>query len=682
VLFSADTEGCLIMPGMQAPPLVCLQFKVDDGEPQLIHVKDPACRRAIEYALEHCLWDFHNAPHDLACMMAQWPDLTERIFGLFDRDGITCTIVRQKLIDIARGYFKSRSKRGYALDAVASALGISQVINKEDPWRLRYGELIDVPVSQWPPEAVQYALGDCTAQHAVYQAQEAYAAKHGVPLVDQFRQARAAMWLKLIECRGIMVDPRRVEEYIANVRETRGVDRKICEDEGLLRDGKRWMEAAQKRMAAVCAESQEADLPITDTGEKFMREWLGIRDPKIPLPIGATWKAFQQFGCGKKGLAICLDEDSCKQFGDETLEAFQRYGTGTTQIARAERLYLAARLGVPIQPRFGSLQDSGRTSCSQGDTKKAGPPSAFGAQTQNPAKDKPVQRKDGSTFVRKGTRDCFVPRSGYAFISTDWEGAEASGVAQVCHELFGFSRMADVINAGGNLPTEFGAMIAGIPKEDAYALRKAGGARKKAFDGGPRQSAKIALYGYFGGMGPAKLKLQARKLYGVHMTEAEARDLREKLFVFAPEIKLLHRWGGDTLRKAGGETADYTHPISGRVRGKCWYSALLNGTFQGRVADVFKDAGWRITREMFTVRSSPLYGCRIVNECHDDILSEVPLDGIHEAGFRQAKIMEQTWNEWCPDVVCRCSPAAMLRMYKDAETVLNSSGRLICWEPS
>jgi DNA polymerase-1 len=99
------------------------------------------------------------------------------------------------------------------------------------------------------------------------------------------------------------------------------------------------------------------------------------------------------------------------------------------------------------------------------------------------------------------------------------------------------------------------------------------------------------------------------------------------------------------------------------------------------VADVFKDAGWRITREMYAVRSSPLYGCRVVNECHDDILSEIPLDRIHEAGYRQAQILMDTWNEWCPDVVCRCSPAAMMRMYKDAETVHDANGRLICWEP-
>jgi hypothetical protein len=708
MLFAADTEGCLLIPGCAAPPLVCLQFKVDAGNPELIHVRDPACKRTVEYAVDHALWSFHNLAHDIVSLMAEYgPEMTERLFWLLDQDRATCTIVRQKLLDIAKGRFKGTSKRGYSLDVVAQALGCAQVVNKEDPWRMRYGELIDVPVPQWPADAIKYALGDAIAQSEVHTRQELNAQKYNIPLVDQFRQTRACVWLRLTEAHGIMVDPVRVEEYLDTVNETLKADREVCIERELARrdaTGTKDLKRATAHMIACCRESEAEDLPVTKTGEKHLRAWLGIhpQDTKTVAPIGATWRWYE---ATKPSEGISLDEDACRDYGDELLEAFQRYGTSTLQIGRAMRLYTAAKRGIPIQPRFNKPQDSGRISCSQGDVKGEKTPTAFGAQMQNPAKDKKIKRlcpvgwgeregEKGPEFfnpltgetrpkflLRKGTRECFVPRPGHAFLSTDWEGAEASAVAQVCIWTpgIGFSRMAQIINAGGNLPTEFGAQIAGISAEQAYAIRKAGGDAKKAFDSGPRQSAKIALYGYFGGMGPKKLKWQAKKLYDVRMSLGEAEELRRKLFVFAPEIPLFHRHGSNELRNK--ETTSFVQFGSGRLRGGCWYSALLNTKFQGLISDIFGDAGWQIMREMYVVRDSPLYGCRQVPvAAHDDVLSEVPLDRIHEAGTRQAQLMTEVGRKWCPDVALRCDPAAMLRWYKDAEAVWKD-GRLQLWEP-
>jgi hypothetical protein len=713
MLFSADTEGCLIAPAMQAPPLVCLQFAVDDGKEQLIHVRDPACYRTVRYALEcGALWNFHNTAHDTASIMAQWPDLIDPVFDLYDRDLATCTIIRQKLIDIARGRFKAASKRGYNLALVAQALKIPQVVNKEDPWRMRYGELLDVPVSQWPPEALSYALGDVTAQRSVFLAQEQYADLLG----DQFRQARAALWLKLMECRGVRVCPRRAEEYVENVRKLLEVDREVCEAAGLVRPpgdpkaGSRIMAAGQAYMVRICQETEAEDLPLTDKGEEQVRELLGIKNPQTPIPIGASWHAYQKLG---DKLAICLNEDACKQHGDETLEAFQRYGTSGTQLSRAQKLLTAARAGVPIQPRFGTLQDSGRMSCSEGDDKKAKVPSALGSQLHNPAKDKKIKRRQPpgwiedeaaqvfvnpltgerkpSRFVRRGVRPLFQARPGYAFVSTDWEGAEASAAAQVCIWTpgIGFSRMGDIINAGGNLPTEYGAVIAGMSKEEAYAVREAGGDEKKAFDNGPRQAAKIALYGYLANMGPRKLRLQARKQYDVIMSLEQAADYKQKLYVFAPELKLLANWGSLQFPyHEKGKLVAFRQFWSGRIRGGLWYSALLNTTFQGLVADVIKLAGWRVCREMYTGRlwdnraqESPLGGSYCWNGPHDEILSECPLDVLHDAGFRQAQIMIDAAREICPDVAYRCVPAAMFNWAKDAEDVYDARDRLVPWTP-
>lgn len=707
-LFSADTETFLLSPGCQAPPLVCLQFAWNQEPADIVHVRDPACRRIVVDALTRpgALWNFHNIAFDACVIMAQWPDLVTPVFDLFDHDGATCTILRQKLCDIARGRFKWTNKRGYDLGSVCRTLKLPIEVNKEDPWRLRYGTLIDVPVASWPEDARRYALDDVEAQRLVWAAQEQYAAERDIPLVDQYRQARAALWLRLMECRGVMVDPVRVEEYIANVRATLDVDREICEQHGLVRGtgckgkpGSKDTKAAMRWMVAVCRQSEEDDLPLTDGGEEKCRAFLGLEE-NAPIPRGATWRWWALLKEGEED-GISLNEDSVQLYGDEVLEAYGRYATASNQVTRAERLAAASRRGLPIQASFGVLQDTGRTSCSQGDKKKGkqdGAPSALGSQLQNPAKDKKVKRKDGSIFLRKGPRELFVPRAGHWLCSTDYDSMELCGVGYVCLKKVGFSRLVEVINEGRDAHTELGATLAGISTAEAYARRKGerGPELKKEFDDQYRQSAKIGNFGFWGGMGPAKLALQARKQYGVIMTVEEAKRLREAWFATWPEAhSYLRKWVPAQLSGPDGEeTGEFIQLWSGRKRGGCWYSALANTTFQGLCADIKKHAFWRISQEMYTGRSpvpspggwvsaggiSPLYRSRLLIDVHDEAVTELVIATAHEAGYRQAEIQVEVAKEIAAGVRWSCSPAWMERWYKGAETV-HRAGRAIPWRP-
>ena len=96
-LFAFDTETYLLAPGMQAPPMVCLQYQADDQQAELIHVRDPACYRTLRYALETpgVLWSGHNAAFDTVVIAASFPDLFVPILDLYERDSIVCTIARQ-----------------------------------------------------------------------------------------------------------------------------------------------------------------------------------------------------------------------------------------------------------------------------------------------------------------------------------------------------------------------------------------------------------------------------------------------------------------------------------------------------------------------------------------------------------------------------------------------------------
>src|SRR5687768_7749721 len=104
--FFFDTETFLICPGVGAPPMVCLQFSVDDQEPQIIHARDPALPGIVEWALTHSHLVGQVVEYDMAVMAAWRPELLEAIFRAYWEDRVSCTALRQKLLDIAWGCFE------------------------------------------------------------------------------------------------------------------------------------------------------------------------------------------------------------------------------------------------------------------------------------------------------------------------------------------------------------------------------------------------------------------------------------------------------------------------------------------------------------------------------------------------------------------------------------------------
>ncbi len=123
-----------------------------------------------------------------------------------------------------------------------------------------------------------------------------------------------------------------------------------------------------------------------------------------------------------------------------------------------------------------------------------------------------------------------------------------------------------------------------------------------------------------------------------------------------------------------------------RERGKCGYTDGANQGFQGLLSDIGKRAFYRMTREGYLgVRAdgspSVLAGSRFPVFLHDEPLAEVPIEIVHEAGYRISEIMIECGQELAPDVYWKAEPAAMRFWYKSAEASFNEHGRLIPWEP-
>lgn len=337
-----DTETKLFRPGVMAPELVCVSFVEGDGPTGLVHVNDPACYPLVRGWLEDpdALLVGHHVPYDLAVVCAQWPDLTKSVFGKFDADRVACTKIRQQLLDIAAGQFRGhyqeirktkidgtevRSarwvKHGYTLDDLIFRAAGRRLDKTEDSYRMRYGELIDVPVSEWPETASHYAKADAAATRNVFLSQETHVAYMG----DQFRQVRNAWARHLTSVWGLRTNKAGVENL---ERETIAALASIedgLKTSGLVRDdGSRDTKRAKARILEVCA-TKGLTLHLTDTG----------------MPS--------------------LDADACKASGDELLSDYAEL-TSLKMVLNKDVAALLGGTKYPVHTSFGLAETARATS--------------------------------------------------------------------------------------------------------------------------------------------------------------------------------------------------------------------------------------------------------------------------------------------------------------------------------
>ena len=288
----------------------------------------------------------------------------------------------------------------------------------------------------------------------------------------------------------------------------------------------------------------------------------------------------------------------------------------------------AADAGLPIHPRVNVLLNTGRTSMSKPNLQQ---------------------------LPRKGKlRELFVARPGTVFANADLGTAELRSLGQACLDTVGYSRMAELFQRD--------------PRADPHqafadAMR------------GERQHAKAANFGFPGGMGAQKF-IDAQRQVGGQYTLEEAQRLKTAYMMQWPEMRDYFAW---VTRVCDG-SGEVTLPVSGRTRGKVTFCNGANTGFQGRTADVAKYWCYLIVKESLTCKTSPLWGCRLVNFIHDEVIVECPESYAHEAALRVCQLAEIAGSYHVPDVPTVSDPALMRRWYKGAEAVYDGE-RLVPWQP-
>jgi hypothetical protein len=644
VIFPWDSETFPIKPGRQAPRVVCVQTR-EGG----IELREPGLDR-IERALAgDCIFVGHRIAYDVICSIASRPRLARPWLAAYKADRVTCTMEREKLIRIADGSI-ARWPKPPSLEDLVLRYEIPNPYDpgvKGGPVRTGYHAWDGVDPALWPENFRAYALADLVVGD-VYEAQASRVARLGRPgwLADEFRQARAALWLATVQAHGMMVD-RESAEVLAEVIEAEHHEvrdlltyadadrvRYYAEARGLevppelpapfplvRPTGKRDTKAAKRRMLDVCAALQ-LPIQITKTGKEKRANGETI-DP-------ANY--------------VALDVDACAATLDPVLMAYARFGSIGTLRARVARLTLASSLGLPIQPSFDTLKETGRTSSTAGGKIKPGVPMmSIGDQSQNLPRE-------------PGLRECYVARPGCLILSSDWKAAELHALAQACLDLGLDSYLARLLNEGKDVHLWFACIMRGWSYEWATSKARTPDEKKQIKDA--RQAAKACMFGFPGGLGIEKFRLFAAKQYQVRLTEAQAKELKGLWLSALPEM--IGYFAHVTRLIDSG--APLVHFLSGRYRGALRYTSAANSYFQGRVADMIKDAGFRILD--LTLSGQLL--ARQWNEAHDEILIEFPRTDTQTPAIVTG-IMDAVGRDWCPGCPAKAEPALQIHWRKGAE---------------
>jgi hypothetical protein len=301
----------------------------------------------------------HNTAYDMAVMGSEFPDLIPLIFKAYEDDRVTCTKIRQQILDIAAGCF--RGKLGPNMKFIKYNYGLADLVRRfkneqldKDGFRLFYSHFRDVPLDNWvehartvvipwakaelvktpddkdlqglaaadPERVIQYPLDDASSTLDIWEFQE----EHAIYLKDQYRQARAAFALHLSSAWGLRTDPGKVRDFAEEIRREHAEVKTRLIQTGLVRaDGTRNLKAAALAMQEACL-AEDKPLHLTDGGN------------------------------------VSLDSDACEAVDDETIKDYSLFLT-LGKVLSTDVPMLEKGVTHPVHTSYG-MAASGRTTSS------------------------------------------------------------------------------------------------------------------------------------------------------------------------------------------------------------------------------------------------------------------------------------------------------------------------------
>ena len=393
--------------------------------------------------------------------------------------------------------------------AVVALERAGMVLDKQDPFRTRYGELLG---RDWATVAEEgfftYAIKDPIAtlyahRRLVLEAESLVERKvrhspdfrpemiGAVGLLTEKLQAKAAIALQAISFHGMHLDAAGVQATEAALRaELAGADaqlRTVCPDYFQTRIKKRTGE-----VVPVVNKKNGLQQKSEKTLQAELSRVLDLIEPRPRMPTTS------------KGLSMSTKDWAPFKGVDPFLGAWSDYDKLLKLVS-----FFAGMREPTVHPRYQAVVRTGRTACA----------------------DPNIQQvpRDGRF------RRLFLPSPGHLLLIADFKAIELCTLAAICRRRYGKSVLGDVLDRGGDPHAFTAAMFVGVPF-DEFLSWKYDPTRVDAFDDA-RQLAKPINFGVPGGLGVPALMAYAKAEYNVDLTFEQARELRRKLIEeIYPEI--------------------------------------------------------------------------------------------------------------------------------------------------
>ncbi len=566
-------------------------------------------------------------------------------------------------------------------------------LDKEDPYRIRYGEILGLDLNKVDPGFREYAIKDPITTYytfvELYTRCKNLARQCGIHkdninkwgMFTESIQIKGAIALSKVYHNGIRIDMAKKEESYKEL------ERKVKEAYDQLNSNPRYrtvFKVHRRTGVQLLTDSGMPSISMKVLKEILFNEAQRIENDtntKVKIPI--TDKGIELRSTEMKYVGT-----SMKDWADyKDQSEFIRLYTDMQESAKLCQFFKALNQGV-VHPKYTYFVRTGRISAYDFNI------------TQMP---------------KKGhVRDIFVAGDDELLLAVDYKFIELRTLAAVLEKMYGKSVMADNIKAGQDLHIYTASRICNMSYEEFKALKKTDEAK---FDDG-RQKAKVINFGYPGGLGIDSFITYANMLYKLKFSQEQSKAFRDLYLETYPEMKeylsedpaaILSRklycsvgkiwdkfdWTGEknygiimairnitkgnTTKKdgtpynenfvkkvwdglidlcnnegiigalrsrVGGDELykmlwwDRTYTLTGRIRGQVSFSQGKNTPFQGLAADGAKLALWKLTREGYKIRAF----------VHDEILVEMGAVGgglkVEEVK-RITNIMEEEMSRVC-----------------------------------
>lgn len=608
-IVSIDLETHLIGQPDVLPKPVVLSVYDDEGTACLYQCIPVKMKSLLEEPRN--VFVGHNVSFDFAVLFHWYPELRPLIWDAYAGDRVRCTAMRERLHLLATlGVVdKSKGAPGVSLAAcVQRYFGEDLSATKgEDSWRMRYAELEDVPMAEWPADAVKYALDDTKWTYHLYQAQEKTA-----PYGTESLQTTADFVLALVGAEGFMVDQDRVQAVKAGLEAT-------------------YEEAIQVLIANDFASYKKVKGALKLT--KSMKKLGALAEELYPDAVKRTDKG-----------AVSLSADGLKGFPSNPVFDALKIVKANEKLLTS---FIPALEGAEfVHPVFNTLVETGRSSCRK--------------SSYYPSENIQQIPKKG------GIRECHVARPGCCLVSIDYASLELRSLAQATTDFGYDSKMLAVLNDGKDPHSIMGAELMSrrldrpVSYEEFFLKAKATNYPDWTHD---RFLAKMANFGFPGGMGARRFQDTLAK-DGIEVTLEEAQGLRNAFLDTYSEMRAFF----EDLPKWEKYDGTYEYTTNDRKRAGCSYASAANGlVLQSLSADGVKIATARVTRACYDPRlNSPLLGSRVLAVIHDELIVEIPHDyRVRERVMEAMLLMLSSMAVVMPDVRLEVEAEAMTRWTKD-----------------